>query len=41
MNIIETPEGLEIMDIYSHIGYKIATKEDYTLAKYVIEISGN
>jgi phosphonate transport system substrate-binding protein len=39
MNIIETPEGLEIMSVYSHTGYEIVTKDDYILTKHVIEIS--
>lgn len=35
INISLTPEGLEVMEISSHQGYVIATKEDYRITKHI------
>lgn len=35
INISLTPEGLEIMNVYSHQGYIIAAKEDYRITKHI------
>ena len=35
----ETPEGLEVISIYSHEGYKKATSADYDGARKAMELS--
>ena len=42
MELVATPEGLEIFAVYSHTGYAIVTDEDYEAARIAQEIvSGN
>ena len=38
INIINTPEGLEIFSVYSHMGYAVATDSDYDGARTALTL---
>lgn len=41
LNIAETPEGLDVMSVYSHQGYTEVSDSDYDAARTAAEIAGN
>jgi len=38
MNIAESPEGLEVIAIYSHIGYQVALDSDFDYARQALDM---
>lgn len=41
INIINTPEGKAIFDVYSHTGYAVATDADYEGARIALQVAAN